>query len=86
MKTLLIPLLALALLPALAENYYDHNGADQGRTETDSSGNKRFYDRNGTYQGRTHDVRYYDRNGAYRGRQENGRFYDQNGAYRGRKQ
>lgn len=70
MKTLLIPLLALALLPALAENYYDHNGAYQGRTETDSSGNKRFY----------------DRNGAYRGRQENGRFYDQNGAYRGRKQ
>ena len=70
MKKLPILLLCLLLLPALAENYYDRNGAYQGRTETDASGNKRFY----------------DRNGAYQGRQENGRFYDKNGAYRGRKQ
>ena len=47
MKKLLIPLLALLLLPALAENYYDRNGAYQGRQE-----NGRFYDKNGAYRGR----------------------------------
>ena len=67
MKKPLLLLLTLALLPALAENYYDRNGSYQGRTENDRNGNMRFYDRNGSYQGKQENGRFYDRNGAYRG-------------------
>ena len=64
MKTTL--LLILLTLPALAQNYYDHTGAYQGRIDKDG----RFYDRNGAYQGRLENGRFYDKNGAYRGRKQ----------------
>ena len=59
MKTTL--LLILLTLPALAQNYYDHTGAYQGRIDKDG----RFYDRTGAYQGRRdQNGRFYDRTGA----------------------